>query len=660
MSPPKLLQIAIAWVVLARFAGASAWAQGWPVYGHDAQHTTLSATASQIPQQVRWSTPVDLAPQYSGDDLFIHYGSPVVTAGNTVILPVKTGASGGFQVAAHNANNGGAPLWTLNTDYTVPIHGWFPICGVTLTPDGSTMVVPGAGGTVLMRTAPDSAAGTTTRVTFYCIANYNADPTACNAAIQICTPITSDALGNLYFGYTSSGAALPGYPSGIPSGLARISSTGKGSFVSAVDMSGDSSMVKPAYNCAPALSSDGSTVYMAVTNVPAGSSGAFGHGYLCAVDSATLAPKASVFLLDPRSTVGSPLSAYITDDSSASPTVGPDGDVYFGVLEGNFPSNNDRGWLLHFSGDLSATKLAGAFGWDDTPSVVPASAVPSYTGPSAYLLLTKYNNYAGIHTGDGVNRLALLDPGTSFTDPVTGATAMNPFLTVKGVTPDPEFVGSYPNAVREWCINSAAVDPINHCAVVNSEDGQMYRWDFTKATDEPGQLSRDLSRIRHGRGLHVDRDRSRWRRVRDQQCHAVFRAGPARGPAGDRQCELCPQSQVHLPARRFEFDLHRADHDRPGQLDDDGSRSRRGRRGPLHHRVCHAGLGDGALCEIGRDHAVKLGFAAIFLAILGAMAGARAENDPPRSRQSPRVAGFETDCVAEPEHRGHRPRDQTD
>ena len=242
-------------------------------------------------------------------------------------------------------------------------------------------------------------------------------------------------------------------------------------------------MTKPAYNCAPAISRDGSTIYIAVNNVPVGSN-AFAHGYLCAVDSTTLAPKASVFLLDPRS-----YAASLTDDSSASPTVGLDGDVYFGVLEGNFPSNNDRGWLLHFSGDLSTTKLPGAFGWDDTASVVPASAVPSYTGPSTYLLLTKYNNYAGVGSGDGVNRLALLDPNVSFTDPVTGATAMNPFITVKGVTPDPENIGSHPNAVREWCINSAAVDPINRCAVVNSEDGMLYQWDFTKATDEPGQLS---------------------------------------------------------------------------------------------------------------------------------------------------------------------------
>jgi hypothetical protein len=421
---------------------------------------------------------VDLDPQFTGSDLYIHYGTPVITAANTVILPVKTGATGSFKVEAHSASNG-ALLWTQSSDYTLPAHSFFtPIYGVTLTPNDAAVALPGAGGTIYIRSAPDSASGQISQLAFYGIANYNADQSAFNAAIQICTPISSDSQGNLYFGYVSSGAALPNYPSGLPSGLARIPSSGVGgTFISAADMSGDNSMQKVCLNCAPAFSSDGSTLYVAVND---GS-----KGYLCALNSTTLARQSSVFLRDPKS--DSP--AWLDDDSSASPTVGPDGDVYYGVVENPFPSNNDRGWLLHFSGDLGTTKLPGAFGWDDTASVVPVSAVPSYAGSATYLLLTKYNNYAGEGSGDGVNRLALVDPTTSFVDPITGATVMNPFITVKGVTPDPEFVATYPNAVREWCINSAAVDPMNKCAVVNSEDGNLYRWDFTKATDSPGQLS---------------------------------------------------------------------------------------------------------------------------------------------------------------------------
>ena len=37
---------------------------------------------------------------------------------------------------------------------------------------------------------------------------------------------------------------------------------------------------------------------------------------------------------------------------------------------------------------------------------------------------------------------------------------MREVLTVIGCTPDPDFFGAaYPNAVREWCINTAVVDP---------------------------------------------------------------------------------------------------------------------------------------------------------------------------------------------------------
>ena len=55
---------------------------------------------------------------------------------------------------------------------------------------------------------------------------------------------------------------------------------------------------------------------------------------------------------------------------------------------------------------------------------------------------------------------------------------MKEVITILGVTPDPEFP-QYPGAVREWCINTAAVDPISKSILANSEDGKLYRWDLT-------------------------------------------------------------------------------------------------------------------------------------------------------------------------------------
>jgi len=217
-------------------------------------------------------------------------------------------------------------------------------------------------------------------------------------------------------------------------------------------------------SCAPALSLDGSVLYVAVDDG--------NYGYLLALNSSTLALVNRVRLLDPSS--GD--DAQIFNASSATPTVGPDGDVYFGVLENPFPNHNDRGWLLHYNSTLTQTKIPGSFGWDDTASVVPASLVPSYTGTSTYLLMTKYNNYCGAGTGNGHNEIAVLDPNATEHDPIIPTTmVMKEVITILGVTPDPDC----PGGVKEWCINTAAVDPVTKSILANSEDGILYRWDLT-------------------------------------------------------------------------------------------------------------------------------------------------------------------------------------
>lgn len=247
---------------------------------------------------------------------------------------------------------------------------------------------------------------------------------------------------------------------------------GSGAWVAASGLAAGSGVDKVAMNCSPALSNDHKTLYFAINAT------GIGYGYLVAVDSRTLAPLATTRLHD----VVTGLDAVLDDDGSSSPVVGPDGDVYFGVLENPTASNHYRGWLLHFNGSLSRQKIPGAFGWDDTPSIVPASLVSSYVGSSAYLLMTKYNNYADTG-GDGINRIAILDPQNSETDPISGAPVMAEVITIAGPTPDPDYAGwAYPDAVREWCINSAAVDPFTKSILANNEDGRLYRWDLTSNT----------------------------------------------------------------------------------------------------------------------------------------------------------------------------------
>jgi hypothetical protein len=441
----------------------------WEGYAMGPQHTALSAVGSQPLNAIRWQTPVDLHPQYRSGDLYIHYGSPAVTTANTVIVPVKTGTSDGFEVNAFNGSTGDL-LWTRTTDYQLPPSpGWTPSYGPVLTLAGR-YYFPGNGGTVDYTNDPDGTGTVAGQFAFFGLGNYTTNPTAFNNTVFISTPLTADAAGNIYFGFQVTGAN----PQNLTSGLARIAPNGTGTWVSAQTMLGDTNANdRVVDNCAPAVSNDGQTVYVAVNNGSTGS--------LVALNSTTLAVQHRVALMDPSGS-----AAFLPDVGTASPTVGPDGDVYMGVLENPFPSNHDRGWLLHFSADLSQPKTIGAFGWDDTASIVPAGMVPSYTGSSTYLLMTKYNNYAGVSyagvSGDGVNKIAILDPNATMTDPITGRTVMNEVLTIAGVTPDEEFIASHPNAVREWCINNAVVDPATDSVLANSEDGRLYRWDLTTNT----------------------------------------------------------------------------------------------------------------------------------------------------------------------------------
>jgi hypothetical protein len=213
---------------------------------------------------------------------------------------------------------------------------------------------------------------------------------------------------------------------------------------------------------------DGSLVYAGVNSADDG------FGYLVALNAKTLQPVNKARLVDPVTGLDSDVSRL----SSASPTVGPDGDVYFGVLENPFPVHQDRGWLLHFNADLSVDKIPGAFGWDDTASIVDASLVKSYHGRSKYLIMSKYNDYAEVDGGTGLNKVAILDPNASQPDDVFHVPEMKEVITTLGVTPDAVFTADLPKAVREWCINTAAVDPFSKSVFVNSEDGNLYRWDL--------------------------------------------------------------------------------------------------------------------------------------------------------------------------------------
>ncbi|MES2987130.1 MAG: hypothetical protein V4808_04420 [Pseudomonadota bacterium] len=439
----------------------------WFGYGRDAQHTGLSAIATQDLGRISWQSAVDLAPQYTpGGALLTHYGSPIVTINNTIVIPVKTAAGGAYRIEGRNGATG-AVVWQTNTDYVMPPRNWLPPYNVLLTPQ-ARLYAPGSGGKLLMRADADAAAGTFVAHVFYGAAAYNANAAAFDATVFINTPLTSDANGNIFFGFVVTGAN----PAGLVSGIARVAPDGTGIWVGAAAAAGDATVVKPVMNCAPALSLDGTTVYIAVNR---GSTTATQNGFLLALNSTTLATRTAVALNDPNTGT----RARLSDDGTASPVVAPDGRVFYGVLETTFPSHNARGWLLQFDALLAPVGVPGSFGWDVSPSVIPAAMVPSYTGTSTYLLAQKYNNYAGVGTGDGLNRLAVLDPKASQADPIVPAVqVMREVLTIVGPTLD----GITANSRREWCINTMAADPTRRSILANNEDGVLYRWDLVTNT----------------------------------------------------------------------------------------------------------------------------------------------------------------------------------
>jgi hypothetical protein len=435
----------------------------WTTIGHDAQHTGQSAKAAQNFNRIKWQTPVDQILVGTPGDLLIHYGTPVITAANTVLLPVRTLADT-MQVEARSGVDGSLKYTLVPpTPYTFPPHTWIPSYSGALTVR-NRYYYPCSGGTVCYRDTPDSNTGATGQIAFYGTALYNSNPAAFDSTVMISTPISADRYGNIYFGYIVTGANPANLTS---SGLARIPATGTASsFVTAATASGDPAMFQVQVNSAPALSIDHQTLYFPVSAGPGLA------GYLVSVSAATLTPLAKVRLTDPNTG----LDARVLDISTASPTIGLDGDVYFGAFESTCCLNHARGWMLHYNGALTVTKTPGAFGWDADASTIPRALVPSYAGTSQYLILTKYNNYDGVG-GDGNNKVAVLDPNATMTDPVTGVSVMKEVITVSGPTPD-----GPPPAVREWCINSAAIDLVTKSAMINSEDGKLYRWDFTTNT----------------------------------------------------------------------------------------------------------------------------------------------------------------------------------
>jgi len=476
-------------------AGASAQ-QGWLCYGGNAQHSATWTGTSQSAALIKWQAPLDDNRSYYGGEVLAHFAAPMVTPTNTVVH--------GFRFTTQEAGQNdydnwsvigrsgatGQQIWTLNTDFSAALivpNDWTTVFPITLfqgiTPNSRGVAAAASGGSIMVRASADQTNSMTKRIVFYTTLADFTQNQAAYAPIKINTPLTADSLGNIYFGYWVSS----GVPSNVAAslgtgGIAKVNvNTGACIYQSVEAMNFDTNLSRPAMNAAPALTTDGTSIYVALAG---------NDNVLAKLATKTLKVTDHVLLIDP-SVPGQ--QALLINESSASPMIGPDGHVFMGVFGNQW--RESHGWMLQFDENLSPTEVvnkktvtfpAGAFGWDDTACVVPSNIVPTYKGKAKYLILTKYNNYdddGGDPGADGSNHIAVLDPtsNTISKDRQSKIPVMNEVMTVLGPTltnDDP----AHPNARNEWCINSAAIDVNRKCAVINSEDGHMYIWDLVNNT----------------------------------------------------------------------------------------------------------------------------------------------------------------------------------
>jgi hypothetical protein len=178
------------------------------------------------------------------------------------------------------------------------------------------------------------------------------------------------------------------------------------------------------------------------------------------------------FGVDPAT--NEPPPARVIDDSSSTPTVAPDGSIFYGAYTAY---NYFQGQLLHFSSNGDFLGSFG-FGWDSTVAIRPHGGT--------YSVIIKDNHYSsGTYCvdpnwcpatrtnadllGPEAYFVTQLDPNMNvewrFQNTNTQACTRNPDGTVTCVS-------DHPNGF-EWCVNAPVVDA-NGNVYANSEDGNLY------------------------------------------------------------------------------------------------------------------------------------------------------------------------------------------
>ncbi len=184
----------------------------------------------------------------------------------------------------------------------------------------------------------------------------------------------------------------------------------------------------------------------------------------------------ATFGVDPAT--NEPPPARVLNDSSSSPTVAPDGSIFYGAYT---LYNWAQGHMVHFSANGDFLNSFN-FGWDTTPAIYPHGGT--------YSVIFKNNHYGGAGFGDYCDDPNWCpdrsNPNASFLGPEQYfVTQFDPDLNIQWSFQNTNTqsctrnsdgtiscVTDHPNGF-EWCVNAPVLDA-NGVVYANSEDGNLY------------------------------------------------------------------------------------------------------------------------------------------------------------------------------------------
>ena len=525
-------------------------AQDWPQWGLNQQHQSqvffpgqaLNRNIVDIVYDPLVPDEMAAVQQAFGDaDLLAHYQAPLVD-GNDVYMIFKSGKYSKTSYATQNwAENklswsGGTLVqaWSFPSDWKAPGNQndfWEPVFHPALA--NGALYVPGAGGSIWK---VNTSTGAGTRINPF----VGIDPNTYTSS-----PISVDSAGNVYY------TVVQLQPSGdfyqkdaVDSWLVKVTPAGAISRVSysvitagapaataqcANAFSDEATLpwppsptaVAPTITCgsqraplnvAPAIAPDGTIIvasrahflsretFLVAVNPNltqkwiASLRNRFDDGCGVALNKGGQLPpngapggcRAGANLgVDPATnTLG---GGRILDDSSASPTIAPDGSIYFGAYS---RYNYAQGHLMRFSAN-GAYLGAYLFGWDVTPGI--------YSHDGTYSVVTKDNHYGDVGSYCNVDAICPPDRTASFPSYPEAyfVTQLNKNFKVewtyqntntlscsRDANGNVTCVSDHP-AGFEWCVNAFVIDS-NGVVYANSEDG------FLHALNQGGTLRQKI------------------------------------------------------------------------------------------------------------------------------------------------------------------------